>query len=271
MSQKKSTNKKTIRFSRFGYFLNFRQVPKTQGWSENIGFSKQQSVVPRDKRLIQKLGLKKSENILVLAGGFGDWSAAISNDCKVHYTDISPTMTAFVKRENPGKILSYRARPAELLIRRPLQYDWSFSYEPIPLESRLPLILVRSLLNRSGAKVVYSQYHPKHLQETFKLVAHLYGTKYTLKKIFVQVDPKKYQQRTIPVFLFTIQTNPVARNKAAVDIKIQALLNRLAKNGEQMVVEGMEKQLQITARELEEGQHRIEVLSQYFRDLENRV
>lgn len=128
-----------------------------RGWSAFHYIEKMQSLVPTDVRLAQKIGIRPGEKVLVFAGSYGEWAKALSTFCEVHYTDISKEMISHAQQNNRGNVRSFHRWPAELAPRKPGKFDWSFSFEPYPLvqeSATLPLVLLRSMLNKQGAKIV---------------------------------------------------------------------------------------------------------------------
>lgn len=237
-------------------FPNKRKTSKPYPW--NPGTHKTQSVVPDDPRLAQKLGINPNEKVLVFAGGAGDWANALAQFCKVHYTDVSHAMTRFVETQKKGGIKSFRSRPAELLIRRPNLYDWSFSYEPIPLGDRIELVLVRSLLNRKGCKIAEGSVlgHTPLFISHMHSVARIYGAK--VSSSITTVREAGGRMRSVAVS--TLETNQPARKRAQTDLAVFELLNSLAKRKKSISKAEACSKLHVTEKELEKSLKRIDQL-----------
>ena len=188
------------------------------GWS----LYKEQTIAPKSKGLSKKLGIKRGSRILVLAGCFGDWADALARDGnRVVYSDVSADMVRGIKESEKGKKFeSVRVFEASQWPRKSMRYDWSFSFEPIPIPYRgLHLALMRSLLNRKGAKLVYGELFYDGAQKTGKDVeeiARLYGARYV--KQVVKIEDVRGGEHEITVF--TLKTNEEARRKAWIDVQV---------------------------------------------------
>jgi len=219
-----------------------------------------QSLVPKDPLLSKKLGLAKKEKILVIAGYYGDWARALSESCEVRYTDLGKEMAAFAGRKK-AKVRSFTARPAELLVRKPMLYDWSFLFEPYPLVAgSLCLVLARSLLNKKGCKILErSNLDPTFYAQVTK-VARLYNAKSKFEQIRLTglVNKSKIE---CPVAMFTLSTNNEARKKAMLDMGLLRELNLAAKNRKQLQSGQLCKKLGISQGELEESSQRLHAIT----------
>ncbi|MBS3061511.1 MAG: hypothetical protein J4215_02930 [Candidatus Diapherotrites archaeon] len=253
------------------------KFPVHRAWSKkywsDLGFWNQprslktQDLVPEDSQLGQKIGIKPGEKVLVFAGDYGDWAKAIGQFAEVHYTDISPTAVHFVRENKAQTLTSVRARIAELMPRTENRFDWSFSFEPIPLWPRLPLVLARSLLNKKGGiflmrsyymNLVYRKDHRADLSRMRKL-AKAYGATFeeTGKRIWI-TSWAHQKPHSEPMRVFVMRTNPVAREKAMVDFRILQFLNALHKKGQQPSVPDIANRYKLPIRAVEESVLRIE-------------
>jgi hypothetical protein len=218
-----------------------------------------QSCVPQDARLFQKLGILPKQKILFFAGCYGDWAGQLAQQCEVHYTDISKSMTRFVKTQRPEHIRSFRTRPAELQPRRPFRYDWSFSFEPHPLTgskgSPFRLALLRSLLNTRGAKIVFKPYslQSSNFQE-MKEVAKIYGAKARSRLVIIR---SKEVHAGVKLEVMTLETNSKARKKAALDVKVLHHLNWAYKRGKSVSNEELARLTGASIHEIEKSRERL--------------
>ncbi|MDO8625687.1 MAG: class I SAM-dependent methyltransferase, partial [Candidatus Diapherotrites archaeon] len=190
-----------------------------------------QGVIPADPNLAEKMGIKPGQKIIAVAGGAGDWTHALSKTCKVTYTDISPRMAKYVATEKKGELNAMHAWPAEAVIRRPNQYDWTFSFEPYPLQEtskQLDHVLVRSLLNRYGGKIVEQQHTT--LDANLKRVAELYGASFESSVATIRVQPWNPDN----VGVLTLHTNARARQRAWNDVRFLRLLTIMAQRDKRM-------------------------------------
>ncbi|MDD5355761.1 MAG: helix-turn-helix domain-containing protein, partial [Candidatus Omnitrophica bacterium] len=138
-----------------------------------------QSTAPRDEDILAKLGIEKNDVVFGFAGYFGDWLGDLGRQgAKVVYTDISPKIVKWVKRRNKGLFTEIRVGDP---LKEPCQvnlYDWSFSYEPLPLEpNEWPIAMLRSLLNRKGLIMVASWGDTRGTKEQLRGFADIYGLK----------------------------------------------------------------------------------------------
>ncbi|MEM0360190.1 MAG: class I SAM-dependent methyltransferase [Candidatus Diapherotrites archaeon] len=226
-----------------------------------------QSIVPRDPMLLQKLGIEKNARVLVFAGCHGNWARALSENSRVTFTDVSKGMVEKAKRKNP-KIESFKVREASLQPRRTGIYDWSFSFEPIPLhDGALQLALVRSLLNRFGAKIVRGGIETNSLIDSaLREIAKIYRapldekkcrikTAYELETYGLGPEEKRFAGEST-IVVFTLHSNPQAREKAWQDLRV---LNALEKEkSENLNVSVIAKRLGIPKRKALESIARLE-------------
>lgn len=136
-------------------------------------------------------------------------------------------MKKYARYRKPGRVKDFRTRRAELLVRRPNLFDWSFSFEPIPVGSEQSIVFVRSLLNRKGCKIAFRQDIPGIVRH-IKWIAGMYGASCSIETptITSLVD----NQRTpIKINVITLRTNKTAREKAWLDVRVLRELQRAAK------------------------------------------
>lgn len=191
-----------------------------------------QRIVPVSKGLSEKLGIEKNSKIHFFAGGYGNWAKALARDNKVRYSDASRKLVKNLKKYTKAKGLqSIRTLEGSQWPRKRKKFDWSISFEPIPMTGApLTLALSRSLLNNKGAKLIYGEYpaitpYYNKALKTARQVEKAYGAECTEKKNIKNID-----ERARKIDIITLLTNEKARKKAWVDLQI--LKATRAKHGE---------------------------------------
>jgi len=209
-----------------------RIVSITEVWNASVARAPphggRQYFVPRDNLLREKVGLTRGDAVLVVAGYYGDWARALAEFSKVTYSDISKGSLEYVKKDK-GKIRQFRLAAAERVPRLQKIYDWSFSFEPFPLLSYggIEHMLLRSLLNRKGAKIVISE-RPDFdaFDGPLTQVAGIYGAKFEQKDVEIHGRHRAVDRENITCRVLTVRTNNNARRKAALDLKVINELNK---------------------------------------------
>ena len=227
------------------------------------------AIAPVSKDLSRIVGIKKGSSVFFFAGCYGSWAEALARDgIKVTYSDVSANMVQGVKGRAKEVIARYRVFEASQWPRRPEKYDWSVSFEPIPIKSTgLPLALMRSLLNKKGAKLIYSTLFIGDSRIAFNLakrIAELYGASCRVKRARVR-DFRNGQKRGIRII--TLKTNERARRKAWVDVQVlKAVRSKRKERGErkltfeELLQSERIKRLGISEEELVESLNRLEAL-----------
>lgn len=245
---------------------------REQGWGySDLG---KQALVPKSKGLSKKLGIAKGSRILFFAGCYGDWANALARDGnRVVYSDVSADMVRGIRSSVKGASFERtRVLEASQWPRRPNEYDWSVSFEPIPLQDEaLHLVLMRSLLNKKGAKIIYSRAYlfeiKNYIYKVAKGIAKLYGARSRKKSVEIENIGNR-GKRIERVTVITLETNEQARRKAWIDMQVlkavrserdkkrskKIKLNDLLKN-ERI------KRLKLSKEELTESLRRLEALS----------
>ncbi len=221
-----------ISFFRLRAHLKKRIKP----WKVNLFGS--QDFSPTSFRISKRMGIKKGEKVLVFAGYFGDWAKYLMPLAKITFTDLSRDYTERFSRTVSGA--KTKTIPAEIIPVRAKKYNWSFSFEPFPLveQGGLTYALSRSMLNKNGSKIVFSNQNLARndlLKRVSQKVAKIYDAEFVLSNFSVDVISamdtlRKKQgsdsenivfQRAAPtkkqMNLITIKTNPLSRRKAFVD------------------------------------------------------
>ena len=97
-----------------------------------------QGTVPKDSKLLEKLGIKKGDKVLAIAGYFGDWANALKKrGAIVDYSDVSKSMINYVKKNK--KFKKYLASGYEKIPKQEGEYDWTFTYEACGGGQGLPI------------------------------------------------------------------------------------------------------------------------------------
>ena len=235
-------------------FANIRTI-YFEAWAPSGKFIQRQGFVPADRFLGKKLGITSKAKVLVFAGYFGDWARALSKTCAVKYTDLGPKMTrlAATKKSN---VKSFTTRPAELLVRRPKVYDWSFSFEPYPVGLRgMSLVFIRSLLNKKGCKIAERDKGSSFVRIS-EHISEIYGANSTVKTASISGTTERSTGQH-EITILTLRTNASARKKAMLDLKLLHYLNLAAKNKKQLTFDDLRKKLNVSEKQLEESRKRL--------------
>lgn len=205
-----------------GYWVN------PTGWHKHKVW--QQGTVPKDPKILQKLGIKKGEKVLAIAGYYGDWAGALQkHGAKVDFSDISRSMVNYVKKQKDRKFEKYICSEYELVPKKTLEYDWTFTYEACGGGQGLPLSYLRSLLNRKGGILVFylNKEKPKSMggkidrySKIVKNISKAYDCK--CSGVRKRIKAFKGKKKLIPrvYVIHKILTNNSARKKAELDIKV---------------------------------------------------
>ncbi len=254
--------------------LRKAQFRKQKGWRPDANVGRVQDFVPQDAQLSQKIGIMPNDKVLFFAGGHGDWANALSLFAEVHYTDISREMLDFVKQQKPGQIRSFRRQAAELAPRIAEKYDWSFSFEPYPIAdvNTIPLVFLRALLNKKGAKMVFvnpSQYDFEKRINPSALMsfADSYGAGFQLKKIFIQGQRRYHTEpEAIPCVVITILTNSKSQKLAHTDLAVLHQLNIALKKKQEPTDAELAKKIGISVRVIQKSRKRLEKITPKWLD-----
>ena len=202
---------------------------------ERGGFVKQkianQSTIPADKKLLKKLGIKKRESVLAIAGYYADWASALKTlGAEVDYSDISRSLVNHVKKNVKIKFRKYICLGYEYLPKKAKEYDWTFTYEACGGKQGLPIAYLRALLNNQGGiLMVYTKpKNPKSIGNKLKTYPDIVNTLSRIYKAKKKVRIVKIQARrkedsiynNKPYLVCKIITNNSAREQAELDIKL---------------------------------------------------
>lgn len=228
----------------------------------------EQGTTPKDKELLKKLGIKKGDKILAIAGYYATWASALNRaGAKVDYSDVSKPIVEYVKKNVKVKFRKYICLGYEHIPKKPLEYDWTFTYEACGGGRGLPIAYLRSLLNKKGGILVLHFSNKKHTLANsnkikrypliVKRLAKVYGAKSQVvkKKIIAR---RKTDQVMVHEFLISkILTNNSARKRVELDIKVLWFTK-----GKKIInLEKDSKRLRISKNELKASLRRLSMLS----------
>jgi hypothetical protein len=222
--------------------INRESVYQSMGvWRTEPGA--RQAISPSPEGLSKNLGIKPGSTINFFAAGYGDWARALANDNKVHYSDLDIGLVGKYGRDKrfvSGLMIDGSSRPR---IRG--QFDWSVSFEPIPMHKiGLTMSLVRSLINNRGAKIIYGSMDHRErlgwLDETLGRLKSAYGFEHdrTVKTV-EDVGLKKQQE----IEVITVLTNPKTRGKAWTDLSVLEIASKLGERPQDIELKELQKEL----------------------------
>ena len=199
---------------------------------------KTQATLPTDKNLLKKIGLRKNEKVLFIAGYYGNWAKALAKaEVMVCYSDVSRNLVNYAKKSLREKnIREYVCSDYTLIPSKSLEYDWTLSFEPIGTKQGLPIAMLRSLLNRKGGKlIVYprvieeidSSKHYKSsrpLTKIAKILCKVYKADYEITKKIIEGKGQKGGELKKKHVILTIFTNNLTRKKAEFDLKLLSFI-----------------------------------------------
>lgn len=218
---------------------NFKKILKPI-WKHKVGYGMisgakhtkqdilEQGTTPLDKNLLKKLGIKKGDKILAIAGYYASWASELQKaGANVDYSDISKSLVSWVKKNVKTKFRKYIVSNYELIPKKEKEYDWTFTYEACGGKQGLPIAYLRSLLNKKGGILVYfiNKDRPDRIGGKAKTypniidtLSKIYNTrgKYVNKKVFSRRKDK--YKGNLEFFIGTILTNASAREKALEDL-----------------------------------------------------
>lgn len=209
-------------------------------WSHNpgegvnqTGWHKQDVLMqgsrPKDPQILNKLGIKKGEKVLAIAGYYGDWAYALEkNGAKVDFSDVSKQIVNWVKKQKDRKFKRYIVSGYELLPKKEKEYDWTFTYEACGGGQGLPLAYLRSLLNNKGGILVlfFRPDDPEKMGsklERYPLIVNQLAKAYGGKAIVVRKEIRAHR-KNLPIknhtyIIHKILTNDKARELVKKDIE----------------------------------------------------
>jgi len=220
---------------------NLKEIQKPR-WEHKPGFgmnkqfvlhkreSFQQSTAPEDRELLKKVGIKKGEKVLAIAGYYASWASEIAKlGANVDYSDISKSLVNWSKKKYGKLFKKYNCSGYELIPKKQKEYDWTFTFEACGGGSGLPIAYLRSLLNKKGGILVYHLRYgkakekmggkPKSYPLIVKTLSKVYGADYEIKQIRVRSHRFEKPTKLITHKIHIIKTNDKARELAWQDLK----------------------------------------------------
>jgi len=197
----------------------------SKGWHKR---KKTQATIPKDNLILQKIGMRKKDKVLAIAGFYADWATSlVKAGVKVDYSDISKGIVNYTKKKRGNIFGKYICSNYELIPKKPKEYDWTFTFEACGARQGLPIAYLRSLLNnKGGILVIYSKLgkrgggKTKTYPKIVKTLAKTYKTQYKIKNIKIKTQNKGFYQGFLPHRVYTIKTSNSARKKAELDLRV---------------------------------------------------
>jgi len=144
-------------------------------------YAVEQSVVPCDWSLHEKMGLRPGAKVLFFAGGAGNWADALAKGgVEVHYSDASKPMVEHARKSFAGGgIKSFSRADAMAWPQKQVRYDRFVSFEPIPLQSAsLPVAMLRAIAYSGGMTVAYGDVHAHKGEDLLNNVMRRFNSVY---------------------------------------------------------------------------------------------
>lgn len=220
---------------------NMKEILKPR-WSHKPGFGMkeeyvlhkreafEQSSTPKDPNLLKKLGMKKGERVLAIAGYYASWASQIvRSGAKVDYSDISRSLVNWSHKKYGKLFGKYICSNYELIPKSEREYDWTFTYEACGGGSGLPIAYLRSLLNNKGGVMVLfiDEENPKRMggklkkyPRIVKTLSKTYNAEYKIQ--YIKIKGHRIGNPTIKFLQYmicTIKTNDKVREKAKSDLE----------------------------------------------------
>lgn len=193
----------------------------------------EQAVIPEDPRILEKLGIKKGDKVLAIAGYYATWASFLARKgAKVDYSDISKSMVSHVKKNVKVKFGRYICSNYELIPKKEKEYDWTFTFEACGGSQGLPIAYLRSLLNKKGGILVLfyekggrmgSKW--KRYPMIVKTLANVYGARFDIKELNIIGHKKGKERSSLLHRVYVLKTNARARKIAREDLKALASNN----------------------------------------------
>ena len=180
---------------------------------------------PDPKSLAAKVGLKRGDEVLVVAGHRATWALALAKaGVKVTYSDVSQELTRHVKKTVLHRnIVDYVCTSYALHPAFPNQYDWTFTFEAVGPK---PFVLLLSLLNRCGGKYViwdkgdHARRKLTDLSATVSLCKRLYKVAGTIDVAEIPCTDRLGRSKPRRHDVITVRTTDKARQRMHLDIRV---------------------------------------------------
>jgi hypothetical protein len=169
-----------------------------------------QATRPVDDDLLGKVGVASGDEILFFAGYHADWPLAMAKSgCKVTYTDLSPGLVWMMNNSGKGeRFTAVFAANGGDQPREAGKYDWSMSFEPLPMTNGRELYdaVKRSLMNRKGGKVIARPGTRDLIAPVFERVAAETGAEYEVYDMPIKAK-RRYSVTGKPIdhVIFTVR------------------------------------------------------------------
>ncbi len=190
----------------------------------------EQGSTPEDKNLLKKLGIKKNEKILAIAGYYASWASFIRKlETIVDYSDISSSMVRWAKNRYKRLFKKYITSNYELIPKKEKEYDWTFTFEACGGKRGLCIAYLHSLLNNKGGILVLliRKDKPEKMGSKFKqyslivkTLSRIYGCKYFVRIKKIKGHRKGRGYSFLEHQICKIITNNKARQLAKKDLDI---------------------------------------------------
>jgi hypothetical protein len=190
----------------------------------------EQGSTPNDNGLLKKLGLKKNEKVLAIAGYYASWASELARmGDKVDYSDISSSMVKWARQRYNHLFGKYICSNYELLPKKEKEYDWTFAFEACGGKRGLALAYLRSLLNKKGGilALLLREDAPEKMGSKLaqypiivKTLAELYHCKSDVKIEKINGHRKMHELSVLEHQISRITTNDSSRALAEQDLRV---------------------------------------------------
>jgi hypothetical protein len=190
----------------------------------------EQGSTPEDKDLLKKLGIKKQDKVLAIAGYYASWASFISKlGTIVDYSDISNSMVKWARNKYKKLFRKYILSNYELIPKKEKEYDWTFTFEACGGKKGLCITYLRSLLNTKGGilVLVIRKDKPKNMGNKLKqypliisTLSRIYGCKSSVKIIKLKGHRKGRASANLEHQICKIITNNHSRELAKKDLEM---------------------------------------------------
>lgn len=195
----------------------------------------------------RKIGVKKNSKVLFIAGGAGWWAGKLAEKTKLTFTDISKKQVDLAAKKKIG-VNQFTINALRVPLKEK-QYDWTVSFEPLPLKGNaLPLVMLRGLLNEKGVKII-SKYFSSGEKETAQKLKEIYGANIRTSEVKIKSAPlipikslfgnipltlnskPSTEVRLEPHVIVTVTSNEKVRAMVNQDLKLLAIINKIKPRG----------------------------------------
>jgi len=188
----------------------------------------EQGSTPEDDRLLTKLGIKKGERVLAIAGYYASWASALQEaGARVTYSDISKAFVDYIRKRQ--RFEDYICSNYELIPRESGKYDWTFTFEACGGKRGLVLAYLRSLLNTKGGilALLIREDTPEKMGSKLrqyplivKTLADIYKARAKVKEVMIRGHRKGRETGNYLHQISILRTNQKARRLAELDLRV---------------------------------------------------